>query len=67
MTLFITQGGPDVVGDWFEPSEFSGHMGRWWGQGVCFTQDVGTTQFSTVRGTIVQGLDDGRHIEGAAP
>lgn len=51
------------IGSWYHPSEYPGHDGRWWGQGVCMAwDDSGAMQFTTVIGTKFLELDDGRHI-----
>lgn len=55
------------IGDWFETADYPGHQARWWGQGVCVSQDGNVVEFGSVGGTTFLALDDGRRIPGQAP
>jgi hypothetical protein len=55
------------IGDWFDTGRFPGHETRWWGRGVCYALDDTSMEFGSVTGTTFLEVDDGRHIEEAAP
>jgi hypothetical protein len=54
------------IGDWYD-GNVRGHKTRWWGRGVCYATNDTSMGFGSVVGTTFLEVDDGRHIEGAAP
>jgi hypothetical protein len=56
-----------LIGDWYDNANYPGHKTRYWGRGVCLTQDAGSIEFEQVIGTTFVEVDDGRHIVGPGP
>lgn len=55
------------IGDWWDNPSYPGHRTRWWGRGVCYAVEEGSTGYGSVKGTTYLEVDDGRHIVGPAP
>jgi hypothetical protein len=56
-----------LIGDWYDNANYPGHKTRYWGRGVCLTQQAGFIEFEQVLGSTYIEVDDGRHIVGPGP
>jgi hypothetical protein len=55
------------IGDWFDGGDVPGHKTRAWGRGVCYATNDTSIGYAAVAGSTFTEVDDGRHIEDAAP